>query len=64
MVTKILEISNQEKLGRALNKLGTIFGGYSEWGQPVHEVGNDATVLGLDADRPDSGSRFPDALPS
>ena len=58
VVTKILEISNQEKLGRALNKLGTIFGGYSEWGQPVHEVGNDATVLGLDADRPDTEAAF------
>ena len=28
VVTKILEISNQG-VGRALNKLGTIFGGYS-----------------------------------
>ena len=58
VVTKILELSNQEKLGRALNKLGTIFGGYSEWGQPVHQVGNDAVILGLDDDRPDTESAF------
>jgi hypothetical protein len=58
VVTKILELSNQEKLGRALNKLGTIFGGYSEWGQPVHEVGNDATILGLNEDRPDTEAAF------
>ena len=58
LVTKVLEFSNQEKLGRALNKLGTIFGGYSEWGQPVHEVGNDSIILGLNEDRPDTEAAF------
>ena len=41
-----------------LEKLGTIFGGYSEWGQPVHEVGNDVRLLGLPEERPDTEQAF------
>lgn len=52
VLSKVLGSMGQEKLASALEKLGTIFGGYSEWGQPVHEVGNDVRVLGLSEQRP------------
>jgi len=52
VLSKVLGSMGQEKLAGALEKLGTIFGGYSEWGQPVHEVGNDVRVLGLSEKRP------------
>jgi nucleoside-diphosphate-sugar epimerase len=54
LMTRLLSLCNQGKLANALEKLGTIFGGYSEWGQPIHEVGNDVTLLGLDSKRPDT----------
>jgi hypothetical protein len=49
---------NEPKLAGALEKLGTIFGGYGEWGQPVHEVGNDVRILGLSIERPDTHQAF------
>jgi hypothetical protein len=52
VLSKVLGSMGQERLASALEKLGTIFGGYSEWGQPVHEVGNDVRVLGLSEKRP------------
>jgi len=52
LVTRLLTFCNQSKLSNALYKLGTIFGGYSEWGQPIHQVGNDVSLLGLSAERP------------
>ena len=52
ILTTVLTGLNQERLASALEKLGTIFGGYSEWGQPMHVVENDSTVLGLSEDRP------------
>lgn len=52
VLTKVLSSLNQPRLADALKRLGTIFGAYSEWGQPVHEVGNDAEVLGLPVPRP------------
>lgn len=55
---KVLSRFGQGRLANALNKLGTIFGGYSEWGQPVHEVGNDVKVLGLDPERPNTLHAF------
>jgi nucleoside-diphosphate-sugar epimerase len=54
VMTKVLTWCNQAKLAVALEKLGTIFGSYSEWGQPSHEVGNDVRVLGLEANRPNT----------
>ena len=54
----ILQAANQDKIAKILNKLGTIFGGYGEWGQPIHEVGNDVEVLGLSEPRPDSRNAF------
>ncbi len=58
VLTKLLSSFKQERLGRALDKLGTIFGGYSEWGQPVHEVGRDVEILGLPEERPDTRHAF------
>lgn len=52
VLTKVLSSLDQPRLAEALKRLGTIFGAYSEWGQPVHEVGNDADVLGLPVPRP------------
>lgn len=52
VLSKVLNRFGQGRLANALSKLGTIFGGYSEWGQPVHEVGRDVSILGLPAERP------------
>ncbi len=54
LLTKLLTGLKQERLAGTLQTLGNIFGGYSEWGQPIHEVGNDVDVLGLSLPRPDS----------
>jgi nucleoside-diphosphate-sugar epimerase len=58
LLTGALNRFGQERLARALDKLGTIFGGYSEWGQPVHEVGNDVRLLGLPEERPNTVTAF------
>ncbi|MDH3772662.1 MAG: hypothetical protein OET79_17015, partial [Nitrospirota bacterium] len=58
LLTRVLKRLRQERLAYALKKLGTIFGGYSEWGQPVHEVGRDVRLLGLSEDRPDTVHAF------
>ncbi|MCB1054506.1 MAG: SDR family oxidoreductase [Acidobacteria bacterium] len=58
VLTKVLTGLKQPKIAGALEKLGTIFGGYSEWGQPVHEVGNDVRVLGLPEARPNTQHAF------
>lgn len=55
---KVLKSLKQDRLAHALEKLGTIFGGYSEWGQPVHEVGNDVKYLGLPDERPNTEYAF------
>jgi hypothetical protein len=48
----------EPKLAGALEKLGTIFGGYSEWGQPIHKVGNDVRLLALPIRRPSTEHAF------
>jgi nucleoside-diphosphate-sugar epimerase len=58
VVTAVLEKLNEPKLASALGKLGTIFGGYSEWGQPIHDVGNDVRILGLSLRRPNTEHAF------
>ncbi|MEM7481208.1 MAG: SDR family oxidoreductase [Acidobacteriota bacterium] len=58
VLTRLLKGIKQPKLAHALDKLGTIFGGYSEWGQPIHEVGNDVRVLGLSQERPNTRHAF------
>lgn len=43
-------------LGKTFEKLEllfNIFSSYAEWGQPVHELGNDVRYLGLSVPRPD-----------
>jgi nucleoside-diphosphate-sugar epimerase len=58
LLTTILKKVNEPKLANALEKLGTIFGGYGEWGQPIHSVGNDVRVLGLPLRRPNTRYAF------
>jgi nucleoside-diphosphate-sugar epimerase len=48
----------EPKLAAAMEKLGTIFGGYGEWGQPIHDVGNDVRILGLSIRRPNTLHAF------
>ena len=58
ILKKVLSSFGQERLGTALEKLGNIFGGYSEWGQPIHEVGKDVSVLGMPDIRPNTFYAF------
>jgi nucleoside-diphosphate-sugar epimerase len=58
LLKKILKRLEQDRLAHVLDRLSTIFGGYSEWGQPIHEVGNDVDVLGLPAERPNAEHAF------
>jgi nucleoside-diphosphate-sugar epimerase len=58
IVTAVLERLKEPKLANALGKLGTIFGSYGEWGQPIHDVGNDVRILGLPIRRPDTQHAF------
>jgi nucleoside-diphosphate-sugar epimerase len=58
VVKMALEKGGEPKLASALEKLGTIFGGYGEWGQPLHEVGNDVRILGLPIRRPSTLDAF------
>jgi nucleoside-diphosphate-sugar epimerase len=46
------------KLARSLDRLGAVFGVYSERGQPIHGVGDDVRVLGLPGRRPDTVQVF------
>lgn len=55
---RVLRAAGQERVAVGLEKLGQIFGGYSEWGQPVHQVGNDHRLLGLPVARPDTHQAF------
>jgi nucleoside-diphosphate-sugar epimerase len=58
LLTGVLRRLKQPKVAYAMEKLGTIFAGYSEFGQPIHEVGNDVRILGLSEDRPVSEHIF------
>jgi nucleoside-diphosphate-sugar epimerase len=58
IVKSVLVRLGEDKLANALEKLGAIFGGYAEWGQPVHSVGNDVRLLGLPIRRPDTEHAF------
>jgi nucleoside-diphosphate-sugar epimerase len=48
----------EPKLANVLERLGAIFGVYGEWGQPIHDVGNDVRLLGLPIRRPDTAASF------
>jgi nucleoside-diphosphate-sugar epimerase len=58
LVKAALEQAGEAKLANALEKLGMIFGGYGEWGQPIHDVGNDVRILGLPIRRPNTLDAF------
>ncbi len=55
---RLLNIFRQGKQANALGKLATLFGGYSEWEQPIHEVRKDIEVLKLQGPRPDMEYAF------
>jgi nucleoside-diphosphate-sugar epimerase len=57
-MSRVLRSVKQDKIANILGKLSTVFGGYSEWGQPVHEVGNDVHLLGLPLPRPNTKHAF------
>ena len=58
VVKGVLERAGEPKLANALEKLAVIFGSYGEWGQPVHEIGNDVRILGLQLRRPNTLQAF------
>ena len=58
VVKAVLTAMGEERLAGVLEKLGTIFGVYGEWGQPIHDVGNDVRILGLPIQRPDTSAAF------
>ncbi|MBS2036497.1 SDR family oxidoreductase [bacterium] len=58
LMTTVLTGLKQKKVAHALGKLGSIFSGYSEWGQPVHQVGNDHDLLRLPLPRPNTEHAF------
>jgi nucleoside-diphosphate-sugar epimerase len=58
LVKATLTWLKEPKLAGALEKLGTIFGAYGEWGQPIHGVGNDVRLLGLPIRRPNTQHAF------
>jgi nucleoside-diphosphate-sugar epimerase len=58
LVKALLLVLDEPKLASVLEKLGTIFGVYGEWGQPIHDVGNDVRLLGLPIRRPDTLATF------
>jgi nucleoside-diphosphate-sugar epimerase len=58
LVKAVLLAMGEPKLANVIEKLGTIFGVYGEWGQPIHDVGNDVRILGLPIRRPDTSAAF------
>ena len=58
LVKALLSALGEPKLARVLERLGAIFGVYGEWGQPIHDVGNDVRLLGLPIRRPDTARSF------
>ena len=54
----VLQAAGDQKLAGVVEKLGTIFGVYGEWGQPIHDVGNDVRLLGLPIRRPETAAGF------
>jgi nucleoside-diphosphate-sugar epimerase len=54
----VLLAMGDHKLAGVVEKLGSIFGVYGEWGQPIHDVGNDVRLLGLPIRRPETAAAF------
>jgi nucleoside-diphosphate-sugar epimerase len=58
LAKELLLALGEPRLASVLERLGTIFGVYGEWGQPIHDVGNDVRLLGLPIRRPDTLATF------
>jgi len=58
LVKALLLALGEPRLANVLERLGAIFGVYGEWGQPIHDVGNDVRLLGLPIRRPDTAASF------
>ena len=58
LVRRLLKRLGQDRIARVLDRMNAVFSGYAEWGQPVHEVGHDVTLLGLSPTRPDPEHSF------
>jgi nucleoside-diphosphate-sugar epimerase len=58
VVKGVLTAMGEDRLANVLERLGMIFGVYGEWGQPIHDVGNDVRILGLPIRRPDTVAAF------
>jgi nucleoside-diphosphate-sugar epimerase len=58
LATALLRALGERKLAQAFQRLSGLFGAYSEWGQPIHVVGDDVAVLALPARRPDAVEAF------
>jgi nucleoside-diphosphate-sugar epimerase len=58
VLAKVLKTLKQEKVANGLERLSIIFSPYNEWGQPTHEVGKDARILGLPETRPKTTDAF------
>jgi nucleoside-diphosphate-sugar epimerase len=54
----MLAAVGEPRLGQAFERLGALFGPYVEWGQTVHDVGEDVKLLALPARRPDTVGAF------
>jgi nucleoside-diphosphate-sugar epimerase len=54
----MLAAVGEPRLGQAFERLGALFGTYVEWGQTVHDVGDDVKLLALPAHRPDTVGAF------
>ena len=53
-----LRAVGERKLALGFERLGNAFGAYVEWGQPIHDVGDDVKKLALPAKRPDTLAAF------
>jgi nucleoside-diphosphate-sugar epimerase len=58
LVRAFLGVLGEPRLAQALERLGALFGTYVEWGQPIHDVGDDVKILALPARRPDTVEAF------
>ena len=58
LLTRLLALVNQSRLAAAAQRLATTFGGYCEWGQPIHAVGLDVQLLEMPAERPAAHHTF------
>ncbi|NJN45267.1 MAG: hypothetical protein HC808_00800 [Candidatus Competibacteraceae bacterium] len=58
VLAKLLTTLKQDKVANGLERLSIIFSPYNEWGQPTHEVGKDARILGLPETRPNTNHAF------